>query len=100
MEAVFSVQGHPAADTFEEYAFKRLSEADTEALEEHVLVCPECQASLAEVDDYILLMKQATADRERECASESRRAGTGTLRVGTTLKKSMRRSPILALTDI
>ena len=61
MEALFSIQGHPTTDAFEEYAFKRLSEADTEALEEHLLVCPECQTSLAEVDQYILLMKQATA---------------------------------------
>jgi hypothetical protein len=61
VEALFSIQGHPTTEAFEEYAFKRLSEADTETLEEHLLVCPECQTSLAEVDEYILLMKQATA---------------------------------------
>ncbi len=65
MEALFSIQGHPTTEAFEEYAFKRLSEAETEALEEHLLVCPECQTSLAEVDEYILLMKQATAQYER-----------------------------------
>jgi hypothetical protein len=65
VEALFSIQGHPTTEAFEEYAFKRLSEPDTEALEEHLLVCPECQTSLSEVDEYILLMKQATAGLER-----------------------------------
>jgi hypothetical protein len=60
----FSVQEHPTSDVFEEYAFQRLSEADTDAVEEHVLVCPECQISLAATDEYILLMKQATARME------------------------------------
>jgi hypothetical protein len=86
MEALFSIQGHPTTEAFEEYAFKRLSEADTETLEEHLLVCPECQTSLAEVDEYILLMKQATAglklglDHEprRKPQSASARRGLGT----------------------
>jgi Putative zinc-finger len=61
----FSVQGqHPTSDVFEEYAFRRLSEADTDAVEEHVLVCPECQTSLAATDEYILLMKRALARLE------------------------------------
>jgi hypothetical protein len=52
---------HLTTDTLEEYAFNRLSEAETEALEEHLLVCPTCQTSLAEVDEYIFLMREATA---------------------------------------
>ena len=64
MATAFSVQEHPTSDVFEEYAFQRLSEADTEAVEEHVLVCPECQTSLAATDEYILLMKQSTARME------------------------------------
>ncbi len=59
METVFFV--HLTTDTLEEYAFNRLSEAETEALEEHLLVCAACQASLAEVDEYIFLMKEAAA---------------------------------------
>ena len=38
-----------------------MPEADTEALEEHLLVCPECQDSLADIDEYILLVKHVTA---------------------------------------
>ncbi len=64
MATGFSVQEHPSSDVFEEYAFQRLSEADTDAVEEHVLVCPECQTSLAATDEYILLMKRATAQIE------------------------------------
>jgi hypothetical protein len=50
---------HPSWDGLEEYLFKRLSAEETEALEEHLLVCVPCQDKLHEVDEYILLMKQA-----------------------------------------
>jgi anti-sigma factor RsiW len=83
MDAVFSIQGHPTTDTLEEYAFERLSEADTEAVEEHFLACPECQTALAEVDEYIRLMKQAIAPDElshkARVAPEQWRAGIGAL---------------------
>lgn len=100
MEALFSIQGHPTTDAFEEYAFKRLSEADTEALEEHVLVCSECQASLAEVDEYILLMKHATAGYELrpELPPEPRpaparpAAGMGALIAASLVRKGPQRS--------
>jgi hypothetical protein len=61
VDAIYSTHGHPTPETLEEYAFQRLSEADTEGLEEHLLVCGKCQHSLAEIDEYILLMKVATA---------------------------------------
>jgi hypothetical protein len=64
MDAAFSIQGHPTTDTLEEYAFSRLSEADTEVVEEHFLACPECQTALAGVDEYILLMKYAMAQSD------------------------------------
>ena len=61
MDAIYSTHGHPTPETLEEYAFQRLSEADTEGLEEHLLMCGKCQHALAEIDEYILLMKVATA---------------------------------------
>jgi hypothetical protein len=61
VDAIFSTQGHPTPETLEEYAFERLSEADTEVLEEHLLVCADCQGTLGDVDEYILLMKHAAA---------------------------------------
>jgi hypothetical protein len=48
----------------EQYSFNRLSEVDTETAEEHLLVCATCQTALQEIDEYILLMKVATADYE------------------------------------
>jgi hypothetical protein len=61
VDAINSTQGHPTPETLEEYSFQRLSEADTEGVEEHLLVCGECQCALAEIDEYIVLMKAATA---------------------------------------
>lgn len=61
METVIFVQGHLTTDALEEYAFSRLSEAEMQPLEEHLLVCSACQTSLGEVDEYILMMKEATA---------------------------------------
>jgi hypothetical protein len=61
---MFAIHGHPTPDALEEYAFRRLSAHDTEALEEHVLVCPHCQTSLAEVEDYILLIQLGIARYE------------------------------------
>lgn len=57
---LYSFQDHPTTDRLEEYAFERLSGADTEALELHLLVCPECQAALRRVDEFILMIKQAS----------------------------------------
>jgi hypothetical protein len=98
VEALFSIQGHPTTEAFEEYAFKRLSEADTEALEEHLLVCPACQTLLADVDEYILLMKQATARNEprHEARSVSPRFGA---RIGDLIAASLvRKGPQRSLT--
>jgi hypothetical protein len=92
VEALFSIQGHPTTEAFEEYAFKRLSEADTEKLEEHLLVCEECQTSLAEVDEYILLMKQATAQYEPAPKSRSDSPRMGDLFAASLLRKGPRRS--------
>ena len=52
---------HPPEDAFEDYAFDRLSPEDTSDFEEHLLVCEKCQQTLAETDDYVRLMKSATA---------------------------------------
>ena len=64
---------HPAEETLEEYAFNRLTEARTAAVEEHILICSACQRTLQDIDEYILLMKAATA----EYAVRPRVAGLG-----------------------
>jgi anti-sigma factor RsiW len=54
-----SRDGHFSAEAWEEYARGTLSEEDSEPLEEHLLVCPACQDSLAASDDYIRVVKAA-----------------------------------------
>jgi hypothetical protein len=85
VELEFSVQGHPTTDTLEEYSFNRLSEIDAMVIDDHLLVCSECQISLADVENCIRLMKQMFRDerlhhtpgnRPRRSCSR-RRARTG-----------------------
>ena len=52
---------HFGEEVFENYAFDRLSGEETARFEEHLLQCEQCQSLLAETDDYIRLMKAATA---------------------------------------
>jgi hypothetical protein len=53
--------GHPGEDVFEDYAFDRLAGDDAADFEEHLLICEECQETLARTDEYIQVMKVATA---------------------------------------
>ena len=52
---------HPDEDVFENYVFHRLSDTEVADFEEHLLICEECQRTLAQTDDHIRLMKAATA---------------------------------------
>src|ERR1035438_9554963 len=52
---------HLDENVLEEYVFGRLSNAKSAVVEEHLLICPHCQTSLAETDEYIRLMKYAAA---------------------------------------
>jgi len=61
---------HPTEDVLEEYAFNRLSEAETRLAEEHLLVCSACQKTLQELDEYIVLMKAATAGLDENRPAE------------------------------
>ena len=52
---------HPDQDAFEDYAFERLPLDEAAHFEEHLLICEECQETLAKTDEYIYVMKAATA---------------------------------------
>jgi hypothetical protein len=52
---------HPHEDVFEDYVFERLSETELSEFEEHLLICEKCQTTLVKTEDYIRLMKAATA---------------------------------------
>jgi hypothetical protein len=53
---------HPVEEILEEYAFNHLGDAQAAALEEHILICADCQKNLENIDEYILLMKAATSE--------------------------------------
>jgi hypothetical protein len=52
---------HPHQDLFENYAFDRLSGDQAAGFEEHLLICEQCQDTLAKTDEYIRVMKAAAA---------------------------------------
>jgi hypothetical protein len=62
VQTQFTLKSHPSEDLLEEYAFRRLNEGQIAPLEEHLLLCSECQEALTEIDEYVLLMKTATAN--------------------------------------
>jgi len=51
---------HPDEDLFEDYCFDRLSEQEIAIFEEHLLICRQCQKTLACTEDYIAMMKGAS----------------------------------------
>jgi len=58
------VDRHYPDGSWEEYALGMLSDEDCKLLEEHLLICSACQDLLAEVDEYIRVVKTALATRE------------------------------------
>ncbi|MGB9606715.1 MAG: anti-sigma factor family protein, partial [Bryobacteraceae bacterium] len=52
-------ESHPSEERWEEYALGLLDEDDSAELEEHLLVCPQCQDKLAETDAFIYAMREA-----------------------------------------
>jgi hypothetical protein len=57
-----ALQEHPSVEVLEEYWFNRLPKEAMEKVEEHLLVCQSCQNTFEEVEEYIHLMKAATAE--------------------------------------
>jgi hypothetical protein len=84
MQAKFTVDVHADVDTLEEYVIGRLPESAIEPLEEHLLICPRCQAAVAEIDEYVSLMKHAMAKMA------AKRPGAKRLEVEWTLSRSKR----------
>jgi hypothetical protein len=52
---------HYSEPLWEDYAIGRLSDEECERLEEHLLICQACQDLLAEVDEFIQVMKAAVS---------------------------------------
>ena len=62
----FRPDRHPDDEAIENYAFGRLSDSDLVAVEEHLLICEDCQSRVERTEEYIHLMKAATAAYVRE----------------------------------
>ncbi len=56
-----SFDRHFAYQDWEEYAMGMRSEEDSTSLEEHLLICHDCQDLLADADAYIQAAKAAAA---------------------------------------
>jgi len=52
---------HISEDRLEEYAFNRLSEPESAEVEEHLLVCEDCQELVGNIDEYIRLSRTPIA---------------------------------------
>ena len=52
---------HITGDDLELYAMERLPESVAAPVEEHLLLCEECQARLADFDAYVRAMRAAMA---------------------------------------
>ena len=52
-------EGHTSEEMLEEYSRGTLPDAEAAVVEEHLLICPRCQARLAEVDAFVDATRQA-----------------------------------------
>jgi hypothetical protein len=52
---------HVPEDLLEEYAMGRLSRSDRARLHRHLRLCSSCQAELQEIDEYVKVIRAATA---------------------------------------
>jgi hypothetical protein len=66
-----SVLVHATEELLEEYTFGRTCEPQLSWLEEHLLICPQCQSDLDDIEEYKIFMKAGLAafERERKAAS-------------------------------
>jgi anti-sigma factor RsiW len=57
---------HISEDDLERYAMRSLPARDSERLEEHLLICHQCQDRLRETDAYVAAMKAAAGKIRQE----------------------------------
>jgi hypothetical protein len=61
-----SVLVHATEEVLEEYSFGRICEPQLGWLEEHLLICPQCQSELDGIEEYKVFMKAGLASFESE----------------------------------
>lgn len=57
---------HATEELLEEYTFGRISEPQLSCLEDHLLICPQCQSELEVIEEYKVFMKAGLASFESE----------------------------------
>lgn len=50
---------HIPEDLLEEYALGKVPDPNCTPVDEHLLICPACQNSLEEIDEYVRVMRGA-----------------------------------------
>ena len=66
---------HIADDVLEKYVMNTLAEQDVGPVEEHLLVCSDCQERVTETEEFIQVTKAALRDGEHKPAARAARAG-------------------------
>jgi anti-sigma factor RsiW len=61
---------HIGEDDLERYVMKKLPDAQLDALEDHLLICPECREQLVETERYVLAIRAAAAKIQESGATE------------------------------
>jgi hypothetical protein len=77
-----SIHVHATEELLEEYTFGRIGEPQLGWLEEHLLICPQCQSDLEDIEEYKIFMKAGLASFESERLAAARDLQT---RLGSSL---------------
>ena len=85
-----SVLVHPTEELLEEYSFGRICEPQLGWLEEHLLICPQCQWNLDGIEEYKVFMKTGLAAFESERKARAEPVGSPT-RADSSVGFSLRR---------
>ena len=59
---------HISEDDLERYAMQRISGAESGPLEEHLLICLECQDRIQSEIDFVIAMRSAAANSRAQRA--------------------------------
>ena len=86
---------HATEELLEEYTFGRIREPQLGWLEEHLLICPQCQSELDDIEEYKVFMKAGLASFESERlaaagAVDSRARADSPVRPRSSVREALR----------
>src|SRR5215831_15998532 len=77
---------HIADEVLESYSLNHLAPSEADAVEEHILVCEQCQIKLQEVDEFVAIVRRAAGNLEKrkpKLGAQGRWISPGLLRFAT-----------------